>query len=36
MQGFMILATIGTEILIIDKKLMEGRTNGRTDERTES
>ena len=36
MQGFMILAIIGTEILFIDKKLTDGQTNGRTDKWTES
>ena len=29
MQGFMILAIIGTEILIIYKKLTDGRTDGK-------
>ena len=36
MQGFMILAIIGTEILFFDKKLTDGRTNRRTDKRMES
>ena len=31
MQGFMILAIIGTEILFIDKMLTDGQTNRQMD-----